>query len=488
MRVALYARVSTDEQAREGTSIEEQKERLQAFAFSQGWNEYRLFIDEGFSAKDFNRPAFRQMKDEILLGHFQAVITTKIDRLTRHLIDLLQFVDFLDEYQCIYKSSSETFDTGSAAGRMVLQLLGVFAEFERERIAERVRDNMYHLAKQGQPISRPCFGYDLMEKKLVINPEEAKWVQTMADWFLGGLGTFQIAKRLNEYQVKTKNGGTWSAKAVRQFFTGNQMLIGNLVWNKQQRKGKKRIQNPPNEWLTVSNTHPPILESSLFQRIQEKLQQSKSPTSLNQRYRYLLSGLVRCGHCGARMIGSSVKKNKTTYIPRYICSDYQKKGLCMNHWISSEILESYILEKLYSLQREGANSRMEEKKSTNEDANFSPNREIRYTKKNIQNLEEKARRQWEAYEAQIITLEEFRVAKKRLQEEKQEWEGKLQQLNQFLEQIEEVDFGTLVQLKMEQMKNLQNRQLFDYQQNIIRELIYEIKVYHVKQIEICYLL
>lgn len=121
------------------------------------------------------------MGDILRAKKVEIVVTTKIDRLTRRLIDLLSFIDEIDKYDCHFKSSTESFDTSTPVGQMVLQLLRVFAEFERERNAERVKDNMVHMAKfmdqrKGKSISRACYGYDIVDKMYVVNPQEAEVV------------------------------------------------------------------------------------------------------------------------------------------------------------------------------------------------------------------------------------------------------------------------------------------------------------------------
>lgn len=485
VKKALYGRVSTEDQAREGVSIDEQQERLIAYCKSQGWSDYELYIDDGYSAKDTNRPAFQRMVDDIRAGEVDGVVTTKIDRLTRRLLDLLNFTDFLNEYNCFYKSTSEAFDTSTAAGRMVLQLLGVFAEFERERIAERVKDNMHHLAKQGKPISRPCFGYDLIDKKLVINEEESKWVQRMSDMYLSDHGTFQIAKMLNENHVLTKNGGQWSAKAVRVFLENNQMLIGNLVWNKQKRKGNKLVQNDEKEWIISENTHSAILDQKTFDAIQEKLEKSKMVAPRSKRSDYLLSGLVRCGHCGARMIGTLLRSSKNgqqIYYPRYICSGYQKKGLCFNHWIYSSSVEPYVLDKLIELtngapiQIYGNVEASSHKKKIQE--------ELQQTRRNLRGIDEKSKRQLEAYEAGVINLLELKEAKERLKGEKAALEENIRSLEESLEApLSEKDMQKFIHQKAKDLKDSLQSELFERQQNAVRELIHEVQVFGGKEIQ-----
>lgn len=175
MRVALYARVSTDEQATKGNSLFEQEERLRAYCKARAWGEMELFIDDGYSAKDMKRPKLQEMLERVKQKEFKMIVTTKIDRLCRNQLDLLTIVDELELFQCGYVSATESFDTSTAAGRMVLQILGSFAEFERQRIRERVRDNMQSSAKNSEKaISRPCFGYDIVDGRYAINEREAE--------------------------------------------------------------------------------------------------------------------------------------------------------------------------------------------------------------------------------------------------------------------------------------------------------------------------
>nr|WP_278430663.1 recombinase family protein [Brevibacillus laterosporus] len=121
MKVAIYIRVSTDEQAKEGISLEEQQERLVAYCKANGWKDYTLYIDDGYSAKTTTPPEFQRMMGDIFIRakRIEIVVTTKIDRLTRRLIDLLSFIEELDKYDCHFKSSTESFDTSTPVGRMV---------------------------------------------------------------------------------------------------------------------------------------------------------------------------------------------------------------------------------------------------------------------------------------------------------------------------------------------------------------------------------
>jgi len=486
MRVGLYIRVSTEEQAREGFSIPEQKERLKAFCIVHGWDDYEFYIDDGYSAKDMNRPAFQRLMEDIRARSVQMVMTTKIDRLTRRLMDLLTFVEELDIYQCTYKSASETFDTSSAVGRMVLQLLGVFAEFERERIAERVRENMYHAAQKGKVVTSPCFGYDVADGMYVINEDEAKWVHKMVDLILNGSGIRNVTKILNENNIRTKRGREWTMKAVRVFLWKNEMLRGNTIWNTHFRKYGKLIERPASEWLLVENTHEPILDADTYDRLQTVLEQSQRVAPRSKNSDFLLSGIVFCGHCGAKMYGLNTTyrmRGKSEYSPptRYLCAGYTKKAQCFYHYIHTAVLDERVIQELLTIGEAhmiipGAVVSVQENKLREE---------LAQAKRQLSSMDERFQRQIRAFEIGILDEADLMEAKQRLTEEKNEVLQKIKTLEETLRSEISPD---VVQKKIRDRINLLKETLHkddqDRLKNIIRDIVHQVTVYDGSQIEI----
>lgn len=142
MKCIVYVRVSTDEQAKHGFSIAAQIEKLEAYCISQGWELVDKYIDEGYSAKDLQRPAFEKMMDTLKQGNIDVLLVYRLDRLTRSVMDLYKILKILDDNNCMFKSATEVYDTTNAMGRLFITLVAAIAQWERENLGERVRLGM----------------------------------------------------------------------------------------------------------------------------------------------------------------------------------------------------------------------------------------------------------------------------------------------------------------------------------------------------------
>lgn len=418
VKIAIYLRVSTEDQAENGVSLHEQKERLLAYCKAQGWPEPTLYEDDGYSAKDLRRPALKQLLEDVKTHGYTTIITTKLDRLSRRLFDILSIIDYLEKYDCNYISASESFDTTTPAGRLTLQLLGMVAEFERERISENVRFNMLSIARKGEKIiTRPCFGYDVFHGIRVINVEEALIVQKMADWALEGKGPREIAKRLNEMGVKTKSGKQWHDRVVRELLR-RRTLIGEFVYNQTYKKGTRTITRPKEEWIIVENNHPPILDKDTFYSIQRIFDSRKVGASRHvDSDRYLLTGLLTCGHCGSPMVGQTTKKTTKTRVYhyfRYACNAYAKKGTCFYHNIIRDDLENDIINRIRDI---ASNLPQDQEFSVMRKSSATDEREVILSR--LKRLDQKAQKQIEAYEDDLISSYDLKMAMERIERERE---------------------------------------------------------------------
>lgn len=425
MRVAAYIRVSTSEQAEKGNSLREQEERLRAYCKVMDWNEPILFDDDGYSAGDLKRPNMQRLIKRIKENEFDILITTKIDRLSRTLLDLLQMIDLLDKHKCAYVSATESFDTSTAAGRMVLQLLGVFAEFERARISERVHDNMVSVAKNtNKALSYPCFGYDIKDGIYVINEEEAKIIRMMVEMVEAGHGTRAVAIALNAMEVKTKKGYVWDSVNVRRLLR-NPMLKGTRVWNKTVTVNGKMKKRPESEHIYTENNHPAIIEPEHFKRLQDILITRGKNKRQSESATYLLSGILKCGHCGGAMHGATSRhtsgKRKYEYF-RYRCSTHLKSGQCVPNFVHRDPLEKAIVKELERVANTSAKD-LHLKIAVEKD-----NAEAADLKTAIKQLDAQLQRQIEAYAKGLIDDDALKTANERVKEEKKLLQAKLSTL------------------------------------------------------------
>jgi site-specific DNA recombinase len=336
--IAIYCRVSTDEQALKGVSLEEQQTKLNAYCIAMGWEEdVVLFIDDGYSAKNLDRPQLKRLLMAVRDNEISKVMVTKLDRISRKLLDLLNLIEHFQDHNVSFISVSESFDTTSAPGRLTLQMLGAVAEFERERIRERVVDNMLHLAKKGKWLTQHPYGYRIEDKSLAIYEPEAAYVRKIYDWYVNeGLGFYAIAKQLNQLHVKSRFNKDWSLQAVKTLLF-NPVYKGTVRWNRRDSSKKNRKIRPAKDWVVIENAVPEIVSEELWERAQLKHSKTKIP-SRAQTSPHLLGGLLKCGNCGASLSISwaGYKENRHRV---YRCSDNKNKGTCTSQTYNANELE-----------------------------------------------------------------------------------------------------------------------------------------------------
>lgn len=213
--VVGYCRVSTREAAENGGSLVAQENRLRALAEADGRPVDRMFVDAGFSASSLKRPAIQELLGLVRSGTVAAIYCAKLDRLVRSLADLLAVVNLLQKHDVSLISASEHIDTGSAAGRMMVSMLGVIGQFERERLSERIKDVTFDKRQRKQVYCGSIpFGYKREGSTLVEDAEEHAALCVMRSMHRDGASYRQIAVWLTSNGYKSK-GKTWYAASVR---------------------------------------------------------------------------------------------------------------------------------------------------------------------------------------------------------------------------------------------------------------------------------
>lgn len=327
MKAAIYTRVSTEDQVKEGYSLAVQKEQLLEHIKREGWKFYREYKDDGISGYTNNRPGLKRLLYDASNKKFDVVLVYKIDRFSRRLKDLIFAVDELAESGVSFKSATEPFDTTTSAGNLMFQQLGSFAEFERNRIKERVFPGMVKGVQagnwQGARYSPYGYRYDKKNKLLIVVPDEAAVVRTIYTMYLTGQTTSMITSYLYKKQYKTRTGKRFHSKLVCDILK-NKIYTGKLVWNRRHYnkkektrggfgKGNRYLPGDPSSIVESQGRHEAIISGEDFNRVQTRLaSQRKGKQRVFNKHSHLLTGILVCSNCDSRFIGyTNVSNHKT---------------------------------------------------------------------------------------------------------------------------------------------------------------------------------
>lgn len=273
---ALYIRVSTDAQYEEGYSVDAQKEKLKQYCKLKDINDYEFYIDGGWSGSNIDRPEMKRMIENITNGKVSAVVVYKLDRLSRSQKDTIFLLeDVFNPNNCNFISLNENFDTTTPYGKAMIGILSVFAQLERENIRERTRMGMYERVKAGFWMGggRVPFGYDYDEAKNILVPNEhAEDVRKIYDLYLQGYSTTQLS---NMFDVANDKHITDILDRVT--------YLGKIKFREEILEGQ----------------HEAIIDEETWNKVQRERQKRSTKNVVSSTY--LLTGLVYCGKCGAKM-------------------------------------------------------------------------------------------------------------------------------------------------------------------------------------------
>jgi site-specific DNA recombinase len=342
MNLAIYARVSSETQAKEGT-IHSQLEALREYAKAKNFVIVKECLDDGYSGADLNRPGLDQLRDIASEGLIEAVLVLSPDRLSRkqaHQILLLE--DFKKQDVQVIFANQPLSD--SPEDQLLLQIQGSVSEYERSKIIDRTRRGKIYAVRNGQLLgSNSPYGYRYIPKSkegpgtYAIDEQEAETVKTIFDWYVNeGLKCSAVAKRLEQEAVpsRSKYGKWWSSSVhailKNETYTGTAYMYKTRsvepskhpkLKHYRQRLKSSKADRPREDWIGVRV--PPIIEKSIWDKAQRLLKQN-AVLSLrnNNKNKYLLRGLVICGLCGSMSPGHV--SNQHTY---YSCAAKRNKNL-----------------------------------------------------------------------------------------------------------------------------------------------------------------
>ncbi|MGF0110211.1 recombinase family protein [Clostridium sp. SGI.024] len=424
--IAIYTRVSTIEQAEEGYSNDEQERLLTNWCNKNGYEIYKCYSDRGISGKDIkHRPALKELLKDAEEKKFDMVISWKINRISRKLSDVLKIVDIFEKNNITFKSYSEPFETDTPAGKMQFQMMALIGEFERGTIAQNVKMGMCAKARAGEWCGGRVLGYDLVpiddiqtgkrrKTKLIINEKEAEVVRIIFNEYANGKGYKAITNKINKLGYKTKKGNDFSVGSIKDILT-NPVYIGKVRYNVRQNWSEKRRRNINANPIITDGIHDSIIEESLWNKVQAVLESKKGKPARIYDGKFPLTGILKCPKCGAGMVimrtTNKLKDGTRRRLTYYACGNWKNKGtaVCNSNTIRCDKANEYVFSKISELL---SNDKMIKSIVTNinkERSNrVSPaKKELAKIERELQKLDGKKKKIFEAYEDEIITKEEF---------------------------------------------------------------------------------
>jgi len=350
VRCAIYTRKSTEEGLnQEFNSLDAQREAGEAYILSQKHDGWTLvptqYSDGGYTGANIERPGVKQLLADIEAGKIDCVVVYKVDRLSRSLIDFSKMMELFEKRGVCFVSVTQQFNTNSSLGRLTLNILLSFAQFEREIISERTRDKQVAARKKGKWTGgHILLGYDLDSRvgRLAVNPEEAERIREMFRLYLEGTAVVEIVQRFDKQgwrnkQWTTQDGKLYGGSPLRRCHIYK--LLGNVLYTGQVKVGEEVF---PGE-------HEAIIDQQTFDLAQKRLEENAwTPGNAHRvKFEALLRGLIYCSCCGSGMY-STYSANKERRYRYYVCYRSQQKleGYCTSRAVSAPSVEEAVVESI----------------------------------------------------------------------------------------------------------------------------------------------
>jgi DNA invertase Pin-like site-specific DNA recombinase len=385
MKAAIYSRKSKF--TGKGESIENQVQLCKEYAQRIGITDYIIYEDEGFSGGNTERPRFQQLLKDAKNKKFNALICYRLDRISRNVVDFSTTLELLQDNNINFVSIREQFDTSTPMGRAMVYIASVFAQLERETIAERVRDNMLELSKSGRWLGgNPPLGFEsksityydneMKEKTMCALspvPKDIEIIKLIFDKYLELESIFQVTKYFDAHNIKLKNykktNPAFIGEILRNpvyatadditynYFKDQGLIItgaidgvhGLMPYNRTNGEKKKKVIS---EWIIAVAAHEGIISGEKWvaaQRLKEK--NSQQPPNLGKCNIVALSGLLSCAKCGSSMsVRYGTKRSDGERPYYYTCSNrILNITNCDNPTVRADILEDIVVENLIKL-------------------------------------------------------------------------------------------------------------------------------------------
>ena len=400
----IYIRVSTDDQARAGFSLPEQKEKLLSLCEFKGYNVFKVYEDAGISAKDMeHRPQFQEMLSDVKNGKINYTVAYKLDRVTRSVRDLEELINILEKYNCYLACDREDVNTSTANGRFFVRMLTVLSQLEIEIVSERTKFGLNGAIKSGHiPGQRP-FGYTKSkDKKMIVDNATRPYVEKIFDMYLEGKSFQQIANYFKENNIYPKK--KWRDTTIQKIID-NKIYMGD--YEQYKRIGKQENLEP----IVYMNVVEPIISRAKWEECQKQKERNQRTYTRDRIYTFFQR--LKCPSCGRIMKckGSGGTKKKYMY---YTCEHCHVN---FNENYVEELLESFIYDLLeYDMAVKKFFLPILEDKNNKIDTTTID--------KEIRNLEKQRDRIKQAYIKGIVEMEDFKEDYKLIEDKLAKLEGK----------------------------------------------------------------
>ncbi|EJG1220209.1 recombinase family protein [Staphylococcus pseudintermedius] len=354
--VGGYIRVSTERQV-EGYSIEGQITQIEQYCQFNSYELVDIYADRGISGKSMNRPELQRMLNDAKNGKLDCVMVYKTNRLARNTSDLLTIVEELHRQNVEFFSLSERMEVKNSTGKLMLQILASFFEFERNTILENIYNMQHQRALEGYYQGNLPLGYNNIpdnKKELMINQHEANIVKYIFESYAKGHGYRKIANALNHKGYVTKKGNPFSISAIT-YILSNPFYIGKIQfakykdWNEKRRKGLN--DNP----VIAEGKHAPIISQELWDKVQSRKKQVSQKPQVHGKGTNLLTSLIFCEKCGATYAASTttntLKDGTKKRIRYYSCSNFRNKEskVCSANSVRADVIEKYVMDQILEI-------------------------------------------------------------------------------------------------------------------------------------------
>ncbi|KZD32800.1 Cassette chromosome recombinase B [Bacillus cereus] len=432
IRVAIYARVSTEEQAEHGYSIDAQLDTLRNYCKMYGKIAAQEYVDRGVSGKSIKgRYELQKLLRDAKNGEFDEVIVWKISRLARKTIDLLQIVDELSKHKVAFRSFSENFETETPMGKFALQMMGAVGELERNTIVDNVKMGMKQRARTGKWNGGRVLGYKSISSEkegkstqLAIVEKEAVIVRKIFNMYSKGKGLRAIANKINHEGYKTKKGNAFSTATIKEIIL-NPVYIGKIRFNRYEDWNESRRRGKSENIILIDGKHEPIITKELWNKVQS-LQKMKAKKSIkNYEGNFLLTGLLKCPKCGSAMVSSrttNTLKDGTKRVLRYYsCGAFRSKGsaVCSANSVRADYAEEYVIGRIKEIVKyPTVLKRLIHSINKQKEGSIKPLKdELQVIDKSIQNIENRKKKYFNLYEDSLLDQTMFMDRIRELKEE-----------------------------------------------------------------------